>query len=385
MFQFSTLLTRQDAGTRRRRPSAADSEAVSSSARANEEDSLTNAAGQCVSDRVRRDLDDQMYRLSELLDRVESLEFEREAEAADIFALGKTDPLEEPAGQARIFDEIEATPGTDDGSPAPYATAEGDCEVFSTERAGCDESLASCVVLTPIIPLSTSEIESLTAPSVICNSPGAALLDKQSCTEPIATETRQIEMPGRVDEAPAPISPRNTKPTFICREAERPVTPSTPADAPISSGVVQDYRPTPPRAIAESTPALETGATCGCLTSGTDEATSSAGANRPSSFTPDCPTPSPIQALASSHSHARSRPAQVEATKHDSPIVPPHRSLRRTLAIELPPASDTVSLQPFKFGGSQILNILAVIGGLLTLSALAYVASDLASWFGPIR
>jgi hypothetical protein len=43
-------------------------------------------ASDCVSERVRRDLDEQMARLQQLLDRVESLEFEQAAASADLFS-----------------------------------------------------------------------------------------------------------------------------------------------------------------------------------------------------------------------------------------------------------------------------------------------------------
>jgi hypothetical protein len=95
-----------------------------------------------------------------------------------------------------------------------------------------------------------------------------------------------------------------------------------------------------------------------------------------------CPTPSPIMTSACSHSHSFGRAVHEKATEHRSPTVLPQRSLRRALALESPLAGDRVTPAPPKRGGSQLLSILAVIGGLLTLAALAYVASDLASWFG---
>jgi len=490
MFQFSTLLTRQDAGISRRRPSAANPQPVRLSAHDNADDSLASPADHCVSDRVRRDLDDQMLRLGELLDRVESLEFEREAEAAEIFSIGKTDWQQEPAGQPRIFKVLEGGPGTDNRFPAQFATAADDRAVHSTERAACDESMVTCVVLPQVIPLSTREVESLAAPSVICNSPGAAVLVDEPCTKPIALETRRIQRPVPVTEAPAPSSACKTSRSLTCRKTERQVASTTSECTAISSGVVQDYRPDSLRAILETTPAIGTSDTSDCVSlaapdpgeslnrqcgisnyaltngllgkseSGTDDTTTNESADRPSFLSPididsggledhsshaiepcrdraapnrddatppfpnvdryaptqaaddpnrfaapafgsePCaspgvhmlvvndipirPTPSLFQASAPAHSRSPAQSALVEDTGHDLRTVSPPRSLRRTQSIETSRGSNVAPVRS-SAKGSAVWNILAVIGGILTLAALAYVTSDLASWFGPVR
>lgn len=471
MFQFSTLLTRPDAGTNRRRLSDADPEPRSSSARLNDENSLMSAAGQCVTDRVRRDLDDQMQRLAELLDRVESLEFEREAESADIFSLGETDRPDEPPEQPRIFDDDAGAPGTDVEVPAPDVTPDWQFDMYADEGATGDESAATSVVLPPIIPLSTREIECLTAPSVICNSPSTAAIESELFTplanpplsveqkpdvparnesqpitpsretdceplaspsslcsgviepseeasrpEPIATETPRIEMPVPNESVPDSTLPRPVKPAPGRREAERRAFLKPLANAPLTSGVVQDYCLAPSQAPVEphedSLDAVQPGGELSSRRSdGLIQACDNTLCDKPASAsafpsvsTPlplaseplasagvqmlcvsdsaACPTPSPVITSACSHSHSFGRTVHEKAAEHQSPTVLPQRSLRRTLALESPLAGDRVPPAPPKRGGSQLLSILAVIGGLLTLAALAYVASDLASWFG---
>lgn len=190
MFQFSSLLTRSDAESSRRRLSASSPSPISPSVQSNDEDSLTNPAGQCVSDRVRRDLDEQMQRLADLLDRVESIEFERETETADIFSLGRNDLPEETAVQPQIFSGTKSTQwDLNNGSSAQDATAESGRDSEPTRNATGDDLLRTSVVLPPTVPLSFDEIDSLAGLAVICNSPGSVLLDSEPCTEPVGNES----------------------------------------------------------------------------------------------------------------------------------------------------------------------------------------------------
>jgi hypothetical protein len=315
--------------------------------------------------------------------------------------------------------------------------------------------------------------------------------DEKPRPNPIATETRFTKPPIQNVKAPVPKLPRATKNAFDRRELKRAVSPKTSARAPLRSGVVHDYCLTPPRAALESTPALETSVTPGCLTlaaptveeplglpcsprdyplateqtgrleTKTDETNSSAVADRSRFHTPDtndpgeprevdshgvrtcgalpaprsdaliqsldnsqCNAPASaaafpssypslefaskpagsagvhmlvvsdlpafparrsIQAPACSHSQSPARATRASATEHKLSIDPPQQSRRGTQSLESPPATASVSTVPPKVGGPRIWNILAVIGGLLTLAALAYVASDLASWFDPVR
>jgi hypothetical protein len=510
MFQFSNLLTRQDAGAGGRRPSTADSHAGPSSPGTADEDSCAGDAGQFVSDRVRRDLDDQMQRLADLLDRVESQEFDREVESADIFSLAETERPDEPSDSAeppRIIDDSEIAPETDSDFPEPAVTEDWGFDVYADEGATGDESAASSVLVPPVTALSSGEIERLNVPAMVCNSPGPtefeATLAAQTNpprgieTEPEAParEKNELRAPatdnhksdaGVIADIPLAVaapplaketqSPALRGPSKLA-SARRGTAP--PASTPQTSGLVQDFavasrrvsleseaaleakaKPAAtPKPSPESAPTREAAETPGCLTlaapnfeeslasqfgrfefppiaeptrdSGirADESnanteldaaqqsdaliqscdhsrcdTPASAAAFPSRIVaPDfasnpldpagvhmlvvsdaaaCSAPSSIQASRSSHVTAPARETHEAVTSAESQIDNSHRSLRRSLSIEPRRAGEISAPAATRSGKPQILNILAVIGGLLTLAALAYVASDLASWFG---
>jgi hypothetical protein len=91
MFQFSSLLARTEAEREPRRSKhaapPADSTAVEIHPNASlVTDELSSTSNACVSERVRRDLDEQMRRLADLLDRVESLDVERDNTIDEVLA-----------------------------------------------------------------------------------------------------------------------------------------------------------------------------------------------------------------------------------------------------------------------------------------------------------
>ena len=86
MFQFSSLLTRPEADQSRRRVTV-DKPTNSPHISTDETRDTDFLRDHCVSDRVRQHLDEQMQRLADLLNRVESQEFDQEASTADIFSM----------------------------------------------------------------------------------------------------------------------------------------------------------------------------------------------------------------------------------------------------------------------------------------------------------
>jgi hypothetical protein len=152
-----------------------------------------------------------MDRLAELLDRVESQEFDREAEVADIFSLAATDRPDEPterAEQPRILDDSDSAPESDGDVPSPDTTADWEFDVYADEGATGDESSASSVLVPPVAPLSGRDVERLAVPAVICNSPGLSELESVlAARRPIPLPSVERKHDSPATDVPAPDSP----------------------------------------------------------------------------------------------------------------------------------------------------------------------------------
>ncbi|GEM_PF-4600175 len=114
MFQFSSLLARTEAERDPRRAKHAAPPAVAAAVEVHPNasliaDELASTSNASVSERVRRDLDEQMQRLADLLDRVESLDVERGG-AIDEMLSAVESCTREPAAPHKTDDSPLAVP-----------------------------------------------------------------------------------------------------------------------------------------------------------------------------------------------------------------------------------------------------------------------------------
>ena len=327
MFRFSSLLCRTEEDASPARPLQVRPEPAAAPAWSVALDGSADTSS-CVSDRVRRDLDEQMQRLAELLDRVESLDFDEQAAAGDVLTIHSA-PARESAIELDHAAEEHFPAAQHDDPAVPFAepppgptfsvlSADGPDQAADTPAphlVACEIVLASGVFTRPA-ELAEQE---LGQPDTLQQPGQSGLPPKCAAKEPSGSSTEISRTGFLMDPAGSSGStsdPNSAESASVKTGTQRPGIACDYADSGDrhSIGAKQDGGPAAPAA-----------------------------AQQPARRARRASRPGPVDGLV--------RPNAAAAV-----AVPQHAE-------------------------SQMLNVLAVCGGLLTLAALLYVAADLLSWF----
>ena len=422
MFRFSTLLTKSEAEAGAARPRDPRGDPPPSSA---EKTGHPMASGQCVSDRVRRDLDEQMTRLGELLDRVESLEFDGEAAASEMLTLteGITRPV--PASHGRDVPEEVPVPKQRDAGTRPAAASGSlqprDLACEPAERVETHSGIRCELVVPAGVFARMSDLPVETEPPAPLGN---------------AEEPRIARRPTNTRKKPKPRRRKKRRTTSLSLEASLGISrdysgaPATPPQAKMGNDDAQQEGARadrtecvtpcsgPDRRRLQETVSLspieEGNGGSGAMVASSREAARRAAtpANAAATKTeqPAEGDPAPLCAPCSEPSTketpwrptdrgpqaiempaASSIPEGQPATTSQTQTTAPNRRapIRRTVDRGRPvgngslPGSKSTdsSLRPSGLSQSWSLNALALCGGLLALAALLYVAADLIHWF----
>ncbi len=399
MFQFSSLLNKKNAEEGGRWKTLAFPQSGPASVR-DRSVSVGMAAEQCISDRVRRDLDEQMQRLADLLDHVESLDFAREAATSDFLTSDASLPTPEATN------ERTATANPDrprDDSNAQTASA---THVAAIPDTNTDATKASSLVK-PSNPIAESgPISSLAQTSqqpsrcggaceVILSSGAvkniAELALKPTSDRPDnnaananfpAMETMACRTPGTERSS--------LKPFVAPRQSTNPIQPML--------GLVQDYAAPTSQRVKPTNPLAEPDKVIPNL----------AAQDTPSEKADPVPNTQHGPGISPEYSQAFNSPGLhillVDESRQACPSARGTVAGDRVVALTAGPTGDQSTAgfrsprQPRRMAAvqasspshqqqrptavvreSQSLTMLAVVGGLLTLATLAYIALDLAN------
>jgi len=433
MFQFSLLLNKAESAARLRLRSDRISATATPHARLADADGLASATASTTSpEQARRELDEQMQRLGDLLDRVESLEFDREAAASEIFSV----PPGSPPRISPISVQDDAPRDKDDDDAElvleePPVTI----ELMRPVRAACELKLTSGVFSDSAQVPVAAEGKMLHDNNGVCEPKRVVAIRKAGVPEPrvvvpfvvsrtagvvqdfrmaiklraTAADDATLPTVAEVDRAPRPTL-LNSQLTEAIHEPSSPeqasasvAPPARVISVPLAAHSVQIFA----QASAELPGNIQTILTS--ISADPSQLDTLAVPQFELRAMHAAPAPSMREVAAATEAVARDTAAVPEVVVREAAaneIPAAHAVATAPPCVSLPPQPKSAAVEPQPIGprrfmnvapiygrvatagpaaaahvwlDARTLNVMAAIGGLLTLAALWAIASDLAS------